>query len=530
MFNSLSKLRERIVARAPALQPENSAYPWLALAATSIPTFMAMLDTTIVNVAINKLTVAFGVSTDATEWVVTGYMLAFCVTLPASGWLADHFGYKRIFIIGIALFTIGAFLQGLSWSMGVLIFFRVIQAVGGGLVQPLSMAIIAIEFPPKKRNLALGFWAIASAASISLGPTLGGYLIDNYSWQSIFDVNVPFGLIGLPAVALVMREHKAETTQSFDFLGLISMAVFLCGLNLGLAEGNAAWNTDGWTSQFILSCFGVSALGFMVFIANELSVEHPLVDLRLFKNREFALSNLVLLMFGIGMFGSIFLFPLYLQICLRYTPLQSGMVSLPMGFITALISPLAGAMCGKTGNRILLGIGLFFMALSFYLNSLLTLSSEIAQIIVPICLRGIGFGFIFSPLQALAISGIRTDEMAQASGLTNVTRQIGGSIGVAWFGSMLTSQIKVHLAGLGQNLGLYSASFRNTVSHLMAFAIKATGGTASSAQEKAESLFFARLGKLAYVESISYIFIIATVLVLASIIPLFFMQEARRKS
>jgi DHA2 family multidrug resistance protein len=527
MLQSLGKLRARIVDSAPALKPGSRHYPWLVLAATSVTAFMAMLDTTIVNVAINKLTVAFGVSTDATEWVITGYMLAFCVMLPTSGWLADRFGYKRIFLLGIALFTAGAFLQGRAWSMGTLIAFRAVQALGGGLIQPLSMAIVTIEFPPRKRALALGFWAIASAASISVGPTLGGYLIDNYSWQSIFDVNVPFGLVGFFAAALIMREHKAESTPAFDTLGLCGITVFLCALILGLSEGNAAWNTDGWASKFILGCFGLSAIGFVVFVVNELAIEDPLVDLRLFADRNFGLSAIILLLFSIGLFGSVFLFPLYLQVGLGYTALQSGIVSLPMGIITAIVAPMAGAISGRSGNKTLLWIGILIMALSFYMNSMLTLFSESVQIIAPVLLRGMGIGLIFSTSTTVAIGRIPTEKMAQASSLTNIIRQIGGSIGIAWFSSSLTRLTKVHLAGLGQGMGLYSGAFQSTAKRLSSFAAGAVGGTASMAGRRAQSLILARAEKFSFVEALSNIFIVGTAIVLATVVPLFFIREPK---
>ena len=227
--------------------------------ATCIATFMGVLDSTIVNVALNKLTVAFGVSTDVTEWVLTAYMLAFGVMLPASGWLADHVGYKATFLGGVFFFTLGSFLCSLSWDISSLIFFRVLQALGAGVIMPVGMALIMREFPPAKRGIALGFWSISSAASASLGPTIGGYLIDNYSWHTIFDVNVPVGILALIAGFIVLREHKSDKSRSFDVLGLLAMTLFLCGLNLALADGNAAWNTDGWTSTFILGCFGASA-------------------------------------------------------------------------------------------------------------------------------------------------------------------------------------------------------------------------------------------------------------------------------
>ena len=485
MFSGFSRARERLVASTPMLQPEHESYAWLVLFTTSIATFMGVLDSTIVNVALNKLTVAFGVSTDVTEWVLTAYMLAFGVMLPASGWLADHLGYKSTFLGGVFLFTVGSFLCSMSWSMSSLIFFRVVQSLGAGIVMPVGMALITREFPPAKRGVALGFWSISAAASASLGPSIGGYLIDNYSWHTIFDVNVPIGALALLAGFIVLREHKSEHTRSFDVLGLISMAVFLCGLNLALADGNAAWNTDGWTSPFILGCFGASIIGLVVFLIIEFSVEHPLIDLSLYRDRDFSLGNIVLFIFGLGMFGSTFLLPLYLQSSLGYTPLQAGLVFLPMGVLTAISAPIAGAINDRIGARVPIIFGLALMALSLFINRYLTLFSEIEQIMIPICMRGFGMGFIFAPLSAVSISQIPQRKMAQASGLTNILRQIGGSFGIALFGTMLTTRVKFHIGSLGQDVSVYSPSFNGVMARLSNFAVLSSGGTASQAMSKA---------------------------------------------
>jgi DHA2 family multidrug resistance protein len=525
MFAGLSGARDRLVAATPALQPESSTYPWLVLIATSIATFMGVLDSTIVNVALNTLTVAFGVSTDTAEWVLTAYMLAFGVMLPASGWLADHLGYKFSFLGGVFLFTFGSFLCSMSWNISSLIFFRVVQAMGAGVIMPVGMALIMREFPPQKRGVALGFWSISSAASASLGPSIGGYLIDNYSWHTIFDVNVPIGILAVIAGVVILREHKSEKARSFDIVGLVAMTLFLCGLSLGLADGNAKWNTDGWTSTFILSCFGVSAVGLIVFLFTEFTVEHPLVDLSLYKDRDFSLGSIVLFIFGIGMFGSTFLLPLYLQSSLGYTPLQAGMVFLPMGVLTAISAPLSGAISDRLGARVPLTIGLTLMALSLHMNSYLSLFSEIGQILVPICMRGFAMGFIFAPLSAVTISQIPQRKMAQASGLTNILRQIGGSFGIAVFGTLLTTQVKLHITSLGQAVSLYSPTFREVMTRLSFFAMRSTGGTSSAALSKAQALLMERISKLAFTAAVGDVFTVAGLVTAVAIVPVLLLKE-----
>jgi len=283
----MAELRSRVIGNIPSLHHEHSSYKWWVLANIMVGTFMAVLDATVVNVALNKMMTAFGTSVDKIEWVLTAYLLVFAVMLPTSGWVADHFGYKRTYFFSLFLFTLGSFLCSLSWSENALIGFRLVQGAGAGFLMPVGMAIITREFPPEKRGIALGFWGIAAAASVSLGPMVGGYLVDNYSWQSIFDVNVPVGMVAMVATYLIQREYKTEKARSFDFVGFISMSVFLTFLLLALSNGNSSWNTNGWTSDFILICFGLSIVGLVVFLATDLSIKHPLIELSLLKDFNF---------------------------------------------------------------------------------------------------------------------------------------------------------------------------------------------------------------------------------------------------
>ena len=289
---------------------KHPSYKWFVLANVMIGTFMAVLDVTIVNVGLTKMMAAFGVSVDKIEWVLTAYLLIFAVVLPSSGWIADHLGYKKTYFLGLLLFTLGSLMCSLSSDENMLIMFRVLQGAGAGFIMPVGMAIVTREFPPKQRGMALGFWGIAAASSVSLGPMLGGYLIDTFSWHAIFDVNVPVGILAMMATLIIQREYKTEQTRSFDLVGFISMTLFLVFLLLALSDGNAAWNTGGWTSDFILACFAISFVAFVIFITAELTVKHPIIDLRILKNRNFGLANIMLFIFGLAFFGNAFLLPL----------------------------------------------------------------------------------------------------------------------------------------------------------------------------------------------------------------------------
>jgi DHA2 family multidrug resistance protein len=521
-------LRERLIGRYESLHHEHASYRWWILANVMIGTFMAVLDATIVNVGLPKIMAAFGVGVDKVEWVITAYLLVFAVMLPSSGWVADHWGYKRTYFSAFLLFTIGSFLCGLAWNEDVLVLFRVIQGAGAGFLMPVGMAIVTREFPPEKRGVALGFWAIAAAASVSLGPLIGGYLIDNLEWQAIFDVNVPVGIVGMLATLVIQREYKTESTRSFDFVGFISVAAFLTFLLLALADANASWNIGGWTSSYILTCFAISAIGLVVFLITEFTVEHPLIELRLLKNFNFAVSNSILFLFGLGMFGSTFLLPLYLQNSLGYTAFQAGSVFLPVGILQGLMSPVAGILSDKVNPKIPAIIGIVLLALSLYLNSFLSLFSEHAQIMLSLYVRGVGLGLLFTPLSTIALSDIKRDQMAQASGLFNVIRQIGGSFGIAMLGTLLTTRTIYHSAIIGQAVDEQSPVYRNILERLQIFIHQTTGGTVASTAMQAKALLSSHLAQQAFVQAINDDFLIASVITILGAVPIFFLRTRKR--
>ena len=520
-----ANFHDGLAKQFPELNPQNETYRWLVLGTVMIGTFMAVLDATIVNVALAKLMATFGVSVDRAEWILTAYLLIFGVMLPSSGWVADHFGYKRSYILGLFLFTVGSFLCSLAWNINVLITFRVIQGAGAGFLLPVGMAIITREFPPEKRGIALGFWSVSASASVSLGPTLGGYLIDNFSWHMIFDVNVPVGIMGMIISLIILREYKSREIRKFDLIGFISLATFLTALLLALANGNSAWNTGGWTSNFILTCLAFAFVGLLVFLITEFAIEHPLIELGLFKSFNFSLSNLVLFIFGLGMFGSNFLLPIYLQDSLGYTPFQAGLVFLPVGVLLGLTAPLAGIFSDKYNAKIPSIIGLALLALTLYQYSFLSQWSEKWQIMVPLYIRGVAMGLIFSPLTTIAISEISNQKMAQASGLINVIRQIGGSFGVAIFGTILTRRVIYHSAIYGQQLNPRSEIFNQTAMHLQHFATKASGGTAGEAMTKAKALIGSFIHNQSFIRAVDDVFLLAAIVLVAAVIPVFFLHK-----
>lgn len=509
---------------------DHPSYRWFVLANIMLGTFMAVLDATIVNVGLTKMMSAFGTSVDKIEWVLTAYLLVFAVVLPSSGWIADHWGHKRSYLMGLFLFTAGSLLCSLSSNENMLIVFRIVQGAGAGFIMPVGMSIITHEFPPEKRGMALGFWGIASSSSVSLGPLLGGYLIDTFSWHAIFDVNVPIGIIAMIATFVILREYKTESARSFDLIGFISMTTFLVFLLLALSDGNASWNTGGWTSNFIITCFGIAFVSLVVFLTAELTVKHPIVDLRILKNRNFGLANIMLFIFGLAFFGNSFLLPLYLQNSLGYTALQTGIMFLPVGLIMMVMSPIAGWMTDRLNPKIPIFIGIVLTFLSMYLYKDLSLDTENWTLMVPLIIRGFGLGFMFIPLSTIAINDIPREKMAQATGLFNTIRQVGGSFGVAILGTLLTRRVIFHSAMFSQAADQTSTAFQHTLYGLRSFVQQSTGGSGTELMAKAKGLILQNVSAQAFVRGLDDDFLMGALITLLILIPLFFLKYHKKKN
>lgn len=526
--NNITKLRQKIGNKRSITSDTNPRYKWFVLANIMLGTFMAVLDSTIVNVSLPKIMSSFGVGLSSIEWVITAYMLAMASMLPTSGWLADKFGYKRVYFAGLLLFTIGSLLCGMSTNITMLIVSRIIQGIGGGTVQPLGMAIITREFPPRQRGVALGFWSIASAASVSFGPLIGGYLVDNFTWKLIFDVNVPIGIIALALTFVIQREYRNMNTRKFDFVGFISAIIFLPVLLYALSEGTASTNSEGWHAPYILACFAISAIAFTVFITQELTTKDPLLDLKLLKNHNFAMANILMFVFSMGMFGSTFLLPLYLQTALGYTATQSGAVFLPVGIIQGAIAPLSGIMSDKTNPKIIALFGLVLFTISFTMNTNLSFMTEHHYIMTSLYIRGFGMGMIFTPLNSISLAMMPRIKMAQASGISNTVRQIAGSLGVAILTTLLTARTTFHSQIYGSAMSTNSDEYKNAI-HTLIFNIRHFAGSSQAiAMQQAHSELLSNVSNQAFISGVNDDFMVATIIAAFGFIPIFFMWSKKK--
>jgi MFS transporter, DHA2 family, multidrug resistance protein len=412
---------------------EQTNNKWAVLSVVILGSFMAILDNNIVNVALPKIMANFGATVDQIEWVVTGYMIAFAISMPATNWLQQNFGLKKVFIASLGIFCFGSALCGMAWDKDSIIAFRVIQALGGGALMPVGLALVSEVFPPRERGMAMGIWSIGAMVAPAIGPFLGGYLVDEVNWRSIFYINLPVGAVTIIAAILILSSGVCGLVRKFDWLGFGSISLFLAALLIALAQGQR----EGWGSDYILSCFGLSLLGISIFIISNFFVEHPIYDLHIFSNLTFVMANIINFVRSVAIFGSMFLLPLFLQNLLNYTAWRTGIILAPTAISVAIFSPFSGIIADRIGPRIPLFSGIVLLLISLYMYKDLSLNSDYWFLFWPQVIRGAGLGLINAPLMSAAINAVRREQTIIASSLLTVIMQIGGAFGVALLGAIL---------------------------------------------------------------------------------------------
>jgi len=413
---------------------------WWTLGAVAFGLFMIMLDNTVVFVALSSIQSDLRISQSELEWVVSGYALTFAVLMLTGGKLADLLGRRRIFIVGLAIFTASSLACGLATSAGILIGARVVQGAGAALMNPATLSIIVATFPPRQRGTAIGIWVGVSAMALAIGPLIGGVLTEQINWSWIFFINVPVGIAGIVVSRLVITESRDESKeQRLDLPGLIASAVGLFGLTYALIEGN----NYGWSSARILGSIAVGVVALGVFVLLELHQRVPMLDLSLFKNSTFAGANVTMLLVALAMFGVFFFNSLFLGQILGYSPIQTGATFLPMTVLIVFVAPLAGRFSDKIGSRWLMGAGLVLLSGSLLAFSTLDASAGFWNIVPGLVLGGFGMSLAMTPTTAAAMSSVPVDKAGVGSAVLNSMRQVGGSLGIALMGAIVAASVSV---------------------------------------------------------------------------------------
>lgn len=418
---------------------------WLVLMAVIFGTFMFILDATAVNVAIPTLQRVFGsggkpASVDQVDGVLTAYILALGIITPLAGYLSERFGIKRMYLLSLVMFTIGSIACSLAPTLPLLIAFRALQGFGGGMLGPLGISLLFGAFPEKEHGLAFGIYGIPLVFAPASGPVLGGYFVQYLSWHYIFWINIPIGIVGVILGYLWLQESRRGTSARLDIPGVILSTIGFGTLLYAIQRGSSV----GWGTTQIITLLTIGVVALIVFMIVELRVKDPLLDLRLFVKRTFASANVVGWVSSIALFGSEFLLPIYLQTLRGRTPLEAGLLVLPLAISSGIVTPLAGALYNRVGGRWLIAIGSIILAVNTWSFAHITIDTPYIDIIVLVALRGIALGLVLQTTLTAALTDLKPMQLPRASSLLNATRNVFQSFGVAILGTIVTNQLTAY--------------------------------------------------------------------------------------
>lgn len=502
--------------------PVEAIVPWGAVLVLVMGAFMSILDSSIVNVALPRMMAVFGASTDEIEWVLTGYMLTTGVIIPLTGYLSKRFGHRRMYIVALAVFTVGSAFCGMAWSTNSMIIARVIQAIGGGMLIPISMSMIYLIVPEQKTGVVLGVWGIAAVMGPAIGPTLGGYLVDNFSWPWIFTINIPIGIVAIFLSLHMLEETSLEKDLKPDLIGALFICVSAFALLLALNRGQ----DEGWTSQYIVTLLAVGVFSLILFVLWELAAESPLIDMRLFKNPVMAAGLGAVAITNSLLFVVVFLVPIYSQNLLGYSPMDTGLMMLPMALATGFLMPVSGKIFDRYGT---FGVGLagllILTGMTYYLHNL-SLVTSFGEVQLLLALRALGLGLCMMPLANAPMLTVPAHLVGSASSALNLVRQVVASMAVAFTTYFVSQRQEYHLANYIEALNPSSPTAQITLNQLQAY-LGAQGISGDASLASAQSLIKSIAMKQAYMSGIDDIMVLMSLFALAGF-PLLFLLSKKR--
>lgn len=478
--------------------------PWLIALTVTLATFMEVLDTSIANVALPHVAGSLSVSQDESTWVLTSYLVSNAIVLPISGWLASRVGRKRFYMTCVALFTTSSFLCGIAPNLPLLIFFRVLQGIGGGGLGPSEQSILADTFPPAKRGMAFAVYGMAVVLAPAIGPTLGGFITDNYSWRWVFFINVPVGILSLILSNVMVQDPPWASKQkksAIDVVGLGLIAVGLGSLEVVLDKGQ---EDDWFHSSFITGFALVAATSLVSFVIWELHTENPVVDVRLFRNRTFAAANAMMVMLGITLYGTTVLLPQFTQTLLGYSAQDAGEALSPGGVLVICMMPFVGQLVSRVDGRKMIAFGFVCLAGSLvYMATHLSLDMDFRTATWLRLYQSFGMAFLFVPISTLSYVGVPKEKNNAVAGMVNLSRNMGGDIGIAFVTTMLARRASAHQSDLTAHATMFDAPFRQRLAGAQELIFRA-GSTVEDASRKAYGMVYATVERqartLAYVD------------------------------
>ncbi|MCB9328364.1 MAG: DHA2 family efflux MFS transporter permease subunit [Lewinellaceae bacterium] len=492
---------------------------------------LEIIDVTIVNVALNDMKGNLGATLSEVGWVITAYAIGNVIIVPMTSWLSQQFGRKNYFAASIMIFTLFSFMCGNSTSIWELVFFRFIQGLGGGALLVTSQTIITESYPAEKRGMAQAIYGMGVIVGPTLGPPLGGYIVDNFSWPYIFYINIPIGIIATLLTLQFVRSPKyadKRSAKDVDWLGVALLTSFVGSLQFILERGH---EEDWFDSKLIISLSVLAVFSFICFIWRELTFRYPIVELRVLKNGNLRIGTIMSFMLGFGLFGSTFIIPLYTQSILGWSALQAGLLLIPASITTAFMMPLIGRMLTKGVNtQMLISLGLFlFFVYSFWGYKIITPDTGADSFFWMLVVRGAGLGLLFIPITTLSLSTLKGQEIGQGAAFTGMMRQLGGSFGIATITTYLSNQNAIHRSTLLQHLSIDDISVQERLRGLQSLFIS-RGSTADDALSKAYKILDFSVTKQAAVLSYMDVFLFLGLMFLALIPFVLFVKSRKNKS
>lgn len=490
---------------------------WIVAVTVMLPTLIEIIDTSVVNVSLDHIRGSLSAGIDESTWVITSYLVSNAIIIPITAWFSRFFGRKTYLIASLALFTASSFMCGTAWSLTALVVFRVLQGIGGGALQPLSQAILLETFPPKQHGTAMALYGMGVMFGPIIGPLLGGWITDNWSWHWIFLVNIPIGLISILMVWLFIFNppYMERTRMKIDFWGLSLLAVGIGSLQLVLDKGQ---REDWFSSYFIIGLSFIAISALILFILVEWYGERPILDLRIFKTLSFTSGNLIMFVVFFALFGSIVLLPIYLETLMGYTSYLAGYVLGPGGLASMAAMVIAGQLINRINPKFILGTGIIIAAYSVHLMSLFNLEASFSAVIWPRLVLGLGIGFVFVPLTTMTMSGIRKEQMANGTAIFSLLRNLGGSFGVAFSATFLARRAQFHQFRLIEHLTPLSSNFQQALPQIDQM-LRGRGLTPPVSGSGSNGLIYQELLRQALMLSFNDVFFTLS-LILIVVIPL----------
>jgi MFS transporter, DHA2 family, multidrug resistance protein len=500
-------------------------HPWLIAISVLAGTFMVILDSTVINVSLPYIAGNLSSTIEEATWVLTTYLAANAIIIPITGWLANYFGRRRLLQLAVVGFTTASFFCGFAPSLTTLIIFRIIQGISGGVMQPLSQAIMLESFPPHERGEAMAVWSLGIVVAPILGPVLGGWLTDNYSWRWVFYINVPIGVLALIMIRRYVFDpaYIRRESSRIDYWGLGLMVVGIGALQVVLDQGQQEdWFASDWITVMLIA----AAIALIALVIHEILARHPIVDLRAFKEPTYTTGVFLMTMMGFVLYGSLVILPILLQTVMHYPPLQAGIAMVPRGIGMMIMMPVVGLLISRVDPRKLLAIGFALGAMTLYWLSALDLTAGYWDYFWPQFIQGLGFAMLFIPLTTVTMDAISKKKMGNATSIFNLMRNIGGSVGIAVTQTLLERGSQRHINILGAHVNAYNPIAQERLRQLQG-AFAAQGADPVTAAQRAQGALWGTVQRQAAILTFNDAFRLLGIILLV-LVPLSFIMRRPR--